>query len=79
MGKADYACGADSGIPENKGVIKLFEQTTGKVAMLVAGWEAMDTRRAARVVAKYSDYALSGTDVVVTGTSLTDIKVEKAQ
>jgi len=79
MGKADYACGAESGIPENKGLIKLFEQTTGKVAMLVAGWEAMDTRRAARVVAKYADFALTGTEVVVTGTSLTDIKVEAAQ
>ena len=37
---------------------------------------SMDTRRATRVVANYKDYALSGDEVEVTGTSLTDISVK---
>jgi len=60
-------------------VIKLYEQTNGNVAMLVAGATAMDSRRAARVVANAEDYALTGKEVKVTGTSLTDISVSVAE
>ncbi|MEK6816412.1 MAG: hypothetical protein AABY09_02270, partial [Nanoarchaeota archaeon] len=49
-----------------------------KVAMLVAGTTALDTRRAAKAVANYATYALSGTEVVVKGTTLEDISVVKA-
>ena len=38
-----------------------------KVALLVAGTDAVDTRMAAKVVANYEDYDLSGSSVVVTG------------
>jgi len=41
----------------------------------VAGHLGMDTRRASRVLAQYSKYPLSGTEMVVVGTSLTDIRV----
>jgi len=37
-----------------KAMIKMFEATTGKVAMLVAGYEAVDTTRATKVVAQDS-------------------------
>jgi hypothetical protein len=76
MGLTFPACGADSTIPENKAIIKLFENS-GNVAMVVAGWSAADTRRATTVVAKYMDYAdsLSGSEVVVSGTSMSDITV----
>lgn len=47
-----------------------------KVALLVAGTDALDTRRAALVVSNYKDYTLSGTEALVKGTSLTDITVE---
>ncbi|MCX8147112.1 MAG: hypothetical protein N3D84_01445, partial [Candidatus Woesearchaeota archaeon] len=70
------ACGADSTIPENKAIIKLYENGAN-VAMVIAGWNAADTRRATTVVSKYSDYAgkLVGKEVVVSGTSLSDITV----
>jgi hypothetical protein len=37
-----------------KAMIKMYEATTGKVAMLVAGYEAQDTTRATKVVAESS-------------------------
>ncbi len=38
-----------------------------KVALLIAGTDAVDTRMAAKVVANYEDYDLSGSSVAVTG------------
>ena len=75
LGKTYPAYGADSGITENSGMIKLVEQADGAVALIVAGWEAGDTQRASRVAAEYDSYALSGAEVIVTGTSMTDISV----
>jgi len=46
------------------------------VALLVNGYSAMDTRRAARVLANYGDYDLSGDEVVVTGTDFSNIVVQ---
>ncbi len=63
-----------AGFAPGKAVIKLFENR-GKVAVLVAGYDALDTRRAARVLANHQDFNLKGKEVVVTGTSLTDIRV----
>ncbi len=62
-------------LKEGEAVIKLI-QNGDKVAMLVAGTEALDTRRAAKVVANWKDYALTGTEALVKGTTLTDITVE---
>ncbi|PIN86175.1 hypothetical protein COV19_06165 [Candidatus Woesearchaeota archaeon CG10_big_fil_rev_8_21_14_0_10_44_13] len=67
-----------AGFEAGKAMIKLYENGNN-VAMLVAGYGAADTRRATTVVANYKDYALSGKEVVVTGTSLSDIKVEAPQ
>lgn len=75
MGNPDD-CAA--GFVPNTAVIKLYEQPTGKVALLLAGYSALDTRRAARVLANWQDYApnLDGRkSVFVTGTTLTDIIV----
>ncbi len=72
---ADCAAGFTPG----EAMIKLFEQTNGKVAVLVAGYSALDTRRASRVLANYKDYAgLAGKVVTVKGTTLTDITVTAA-
>ncbi|MDD5178587.1 MAG: S-layer protein [Candidatus Nanoarchaeia archaeon] len=57
-------------------VIKLVANGD-KVAMVVAGYNAMDTRRAAKVLSNYKDYALAGTSVTVKGTTLTDMTVVK--
>jgi len=75
MGKTYPSYGAESGIQENAGLIKLVEQADGTVAVIVAGWEADDTQRAGIVLANSADYALSGDEVVITGTSMTDISV----
>lgn len=63
-----------TGFTQGKAKIKLFENN-GNVALLVAGYDAMDTRRAARVLTNYHDYTLSGSEVEVTGTSLTQLSV----
>ncbi|MBW3023227.1 S-layer protein [Candidatus Woesearchaeota archaeon] len=71
MSEPDCLAGLSSG----EAIVKLYEQSTGKVAMVVAGMDALDTRRATRVVANFDAYDLSGKEVKVTGTILTDIKV----
>jgi hypothetical protein len=78
MGLTYPACGADSGLSEGEGIVKLFESGE-KVAIVVAGWEAEDTTRATRVLADYKAYQeagqLVGTEVKVTGTSATEFTV----
>ncbi|MBI2627547.1 hypothetical protein HYW72_01305 [Candidatus Nomurabacteria bacterium] len=59
----DCTAGFEPGV----GRIELFEHSNGNVAMLVAGYGAVDTRNAAAVVANYKDYksSLKGTKVTV--------------
>ncbi|MEE9525556.1 MAG: hypothetical protein V3V78_03040 [Candidatus Woesearchaeota archaeon] len=64
-----------AGFEEGKAMVKMIDTGAGKTAMLVAGYSAMDTRRATRVVANAGDYALSGDEVEVSGTTLSDISV----
>ncbi len=48
-----------------------------KVAMVIAGYDAIDTRKAAKVVANYGDYNLGGEEATVTGTiSSPQVKVQ---
>lgn len=64
--------GADAiSLRENKAVLKLLDQTGGKVALIVAGWRAEDTRRACMVLSNYQDKELSGKIMEVSGTSMT--------
>ncbi len=60
---ADCTAGFEPGV----GKIELFEHANGNVAMLVAGYSAVDTRNAAAVVANYKDYKanLKGAKVTV--------------
>jgi hypothetical protein len=78
MGLTYPACGADSGLSEGEGIVKLWESGE-KVAIVVAGWEAEDTTRATRVLADYKTYQeagkLVGTEIKVTGTSATEFTV----
>ncbi len=71
------------GFSEGKAMLKLVEQSDGKVALLVAGASAMDTRRASRVIADYAKWqekgVLKGVEVEVAGTSFTDITVSAPQ
>ncbi|MBI2655952.1 hypothetical protein HYX06_06035 [Candidatus Woesearchaeota archaeon] len=55
------------GFTPGEGRVELYEHANGNVAMLVAGYSAVDTRNSAAVVANYGDYksSLKGTKVVV--------------
>ena len=75
MGVASYEPGCYAGLESGEAIIKLYEQTNGKVSMIVAGMDALDTRRATRVISNFEAYHLTGKEAKVTGTSLTDIKV----
>ncbi len=64
--------GVDSTVPENAAMIKTVENAFGggKVAYVVAGWEAANTGAACSVLQQYDDYsALTGTGVKVSGTA----------
>ncbi|OYT43731.1 MAG: hypothetical protein B6U88_00035 [Candidatus Aenigmarchaeota archaeon ex4484_56] len=72
LGLSYPSYGAASTVPENAAMIKLVENafTTGKVALVVAGWEAENTQAACRVLQQYTKYPeLTGTAVKVTGTT----------
>ncbi|MDP4012897.1 MAG: S-layer protein [Candidatus Nanoarchaeia archaeon] len=61
------SCGEDLPYGPGESIVQLVENGN-KVAMIVAGYDAIDTRTAAKVVANYGDYDLSGDKVTVTGT-----------
>lgn len=60
---ADCTEGFEPGV----GMVKMYDVGNGNVAMLVAGYSALDTRNAAQVVSNYKSYAgsLKGTAVEV--------------
>jgi hypothetical protein len=81
LGLTYPACGASSTIPENKALIKLVENAFGgtNVALVVAGWEATNTRDAANVLKKYDEYAtqlVGKMAVEVSGTTVTAVTAE---
>jgi hypothetical protein len=66
--------GAASGIPENAALIKAVDDafTSGKVALVVAGWEAKDTRLASSVLQNYETKlaGITASSVKVAGESV---------
>src|SRR3989344_4687555 len=70
LGKTFPAYGEASGLKEGEAVLEL-KDNGGNVALIVAGWEGEDTRRAARVLQNYRAYTaqLKGTSVKVAGTT----------
>jgi len=72
MGQSGDQC-AD-GFEEGKGIVKLYE-SGDNVALVVAGWSALDTRCATRVVANSDAYDLSGSEVESSCSNLDDISV----
>ena len=61
------------GFEEGEAIVKLYETSADRVAMLVAGATQLDTRRATRVLANYDEFdaQLTGMEVAVLGTSTT--------
>jgi hypothetical protein len=74
LGVTYPACGASSTIPEGKGLIKVvaspYTEGTGKVVIVVAGWEAVNTRTATSVLQLYNTKltGVTASSVEVTGT-----------
>jgi len=62
-------------IPENKAIVKLYTHANGRVALLVAGRTAKNTRQGCRAVATGQVTSVAGTSAMVSGTSLTDTTV----
>jgi hypothetical protein len=77
LGLTYPACGATSGVPANAAMIKFVDNAfvSGKAALVVAGWEAVNTRDATSVLQKFDSYSsqLVGTQVKVSGTTVTQI------
>lgn len=67
------------GAPQENTAEIVAKDMDGVVSILVNGYDALDTRRAARVLYNYNDYPLAGEKVVVSGASLSDISVSAAQ
>ncbi len=72
LGKTYPACGASSGIAEKTAQISVWDDAfaKGKVALLVMGWEADDTRLATSVLQNYDKHlkGVTASKVTVTGT-----------
>ncbi|MBN1377194.1 S-layer protein [Candidatus Woesearchaeota archaeon] len=62
------------GFEEGKAVLKIYEDQS---ALLVAGMTAQDTTGAGRVLANYEDYELSGNEMEVITTDLSDLQVQE--
>jgi hypothetical protein len=65
-----------AGFTEGKAKIKFF---AAQNALLVAGFSASDSQGAARVLANYADYKLTGSEVEVVTTNLASLTVNKVQ
>lgn len=76
MGNPDVCT---AGFSQDKAIIKFYEQPSGTVALLVAGYEAKDTQGASRVLAQFEtfqeDGSLSGDEVEVTVFGLSNLQV----
>ena len=73
-GLSAYSSCEGWGLEDGEAVLKLVDNGD-KVALLVAGTNADDTRAAGKVIKDYGDYDLSGTEKVVKHVGLTDITV----
>ncbi len=82
MGKAYPSFGSASGIPENAAWISVIDDafTNGKVAVVVAGWEADDTRLATSVLQQAATKlsGVSASSATVSGASIASAVITPA-
>jgi len=78
LGLPAGTCGTASTVPANNAMIKVVNNafTQGLTALVVAGWDADNTRAACSVLQQFSSYAtqLTGTGVEVDGTTNPTLK-----
>lgn len=75
-GVSEGTCGMDSGLNPNEAIVELFELDNGKVAMLVAGYEAVDTQAASRAIATGDIAEFDKNAVKLTVTSASNYQLE---
>lgn len=63
-------------VPENKAVVKLYEHANGNVALLVAGFSALNTRQGSRALLTGEVANVDAKEATVSGTTVTDITVK---
>ena len=81
MGVPFASDGCAAGFSPSMSIIKSVAQANGKVALVVAGYDALDTRMATRVLANWEDYNLSiipGNTYILNGTTLSNLKITKS-
>lgn len=78
LGKEYPACGATSGVPEGKAIVKVVKDAfvTGKSAFLIAGWEAANTDFACQVVQAGKLVGNTKDSVTVSGTNVLQPTIE---
>jgi hypothetical protein len=78
LGLPAGTCGAASTVPANNAMIKIVNNAfaQGLTALVVAGWDAENTRAACSVLQQFSSYSatLTGTGVEVDGTTSPTLK-----
>jgi hypothetical protein len=75
-GVSEGTCGMDSGLNPNEAIVELFELDNGKIAMLVAGYEAVDTQAASRAIATGDIAEFNKNAVKLTVTSASNYQLE---
>ncbi|MBU1005429.1 MAG: hypothetical protein KJ561_06370 [Nanoarchaeota archaeon] len=80
MGVPYAAYGCEQGFINNQGIIKVMQTTpVGPFQIIVAGHSALDTRRAARVIARHNDFdfALTARQIITrgTGAGVNDVEI----
>ncbi len=63
------------GFELGKAMVKLYELGNGHTGMMVAGATALDTKRAAYVVANHEDYEFEGTEMSVSKVNIKGINI----
>ncbi len=71
----DYPENCLEGFEVGKGKIKLYEYDNGKVALFLAGMTAFDTKMATSAITYYQDINLSGTEMEVLETIISNILI----
>lgn len=71
----DNPADCTEGFTEGSAMLKLFDNGR-RVALLVAGYSAMDTQGASRVLAQSGDYNLDGMEAELTVTSVNNVMVK---
>jgi hypothetical protein len=67
--------GCAKGFNPGEGRIVFYDHGNGKKAVIIAGYNAIDTRKAAIAAANFEEYSLIGNEITIGGESFFDVKI----